>query len=1533
MTQQLYTSIDDGKEVVGKISTALYIGDNRTATIIGGVIYELNFNEDYGFSYKRVFNSVSSFKYLRLFDRNNDGRLDVVAFNTGDVGAYYFENRPEGLVLVEKWFSSVKSINFDDYNDDGRDEIILNGAIYYVDNEGKLERIVRNANINDYFYDPAFFLDFDKDGDKDIVFNLVTNAGYFEISEKDFIVPQIIMSLNHQVKWLRLVNHNNVQTMIYGKDSKFLSKLEFDTLSKNWQTTILSDEIPVNGYEPYYLDINEDGYDDIQLNANALGRTRTLLYNPNIDYFEETQVIDLGNNAKICHVLKDNKYELHVIEPNSLTIYEYNENAELVLKIQNADLEMVLFDNSFVDINGDGYLDQVNHLGHKRHYFGELSFDAISDYTLPEPGGQYLDYDIDGDADYIVEDRWYENEGDGVYGQAQVYPDFYSYPDPNIFFVNVIYEGDIDDDGDIDLLAYNNFGESLYLYENNNNIDFKESVELADNDVISGDLYYIDVLDLDGDGDKDIVMSAASAVIWIENSGGLNFEQGNILYDGVYRPYSVKVEDGDSDGYPDIAIGSGAIITGAVFGEVLLFSGTESGPQLAYNSGQRAGNYQKVFFIDADFQGAKDLLVSGADLSVLRFESYLESPQPYLKIAEKQEGGIAVKDVDNDDDDDIILYNSGSAPFKYLLRGFEHNNLLCPPGNVNIRTQSEVDDFGTRYGSCKVMNHSIILGGESYWSNIEDISPLFNLEEIKGDLRVKYINMVDEYTFPHLKSIGGAFSWDIIKMPSDVGFDSLETIGSVYINNMQFLFGTQKTFENLPSFKENKGGVTIKYTDLNTLSPFITSDTLHGDLIVDDLYSFNYEFDIADIERLKRIDGILQISGDHDFLHDENTFANLEYVESFEYYPKYTKKINLNLKNTIIENFRVKAITNFPTNKINIVNNDLAIASDTIQGWVELGFVGRNMTLSGSNIGNDISFKQLTEVGDNLFINGDTGKADFTNFSSLSRTNRLQIYNQNQNTTLHGFENVDTISSNFTIYGCDQLVDLSHISDDIYIGTSLSLLNNPVLNVCDYPFICSHIEEGRPYEIDNNGPGCEDISRIRCLENSASGYVFYDYNKDGIWQENIEARLSNMEITTIANFVETSIITDHTGFYQRFLAEGDDLKVTLDLPQGYNNTTPTEISIDSFYSGILPESAYNFGIVKENAPLSIMSDISTSIFVCNRPFYLNAITQNTSSEPINGVFKIYYQEGIELDSDFTAYEEHDEEANIITFSIENLYPYQVTKFNIPFIAPSADFLNVPLLIKMNSNITGIESNEMIAEEANFELELLCSFDPNDKLVKSSNGSANIRFGYDDELIYTIRFQNTGNYFAEDVIITDVISEDLDLGSFNFIDASHAVEIAINERTVSFIFEDINLIDSTSNFLESQGFVTFRINPINKEIGHSYHNDADIFFDFNEAIETNITESIVYNPSNTYDWAVADNVILYPIPAKNNVILACDLGGLSNYSIYNSIGSLVLNGEVLPFGKIDITRLNGGIYTILLKMEDGRMYRKKLIVAE
>ena len=135
-----------------------------------------------------------------------------------------------------------------------------------------------------------------------------------------------------------------------------------------------------------------------------------------------------------------------------------------------------------------------------------------------------------------------------------------------------------------------------------------------------------------------------------------------------------------------------------------------------------------------------------------------------------------------------------------------------------------------------------------------------------------------------------------------------------------------------------------------------------------------------------------------------------------------------------------------------------------------------------------------------------------------------------------------------------------------------------------------------------------------------------------------------------------------------------------------------------------------------------------------------------------------------------------------------------------------------------------------------------SWDPNDKQAFPTGYSTPHYIHADIELEYRIRFQNTGTYFATNVVILDTLSPHLDPTTILPTVSSHAYTWRLlKDNVIEFRFNNIMLPDSTTDFDASHGFIDFRIQQKNNNpIGTVIYNQAAIYFDQNPPVMTNQT---------------------------------------------------------------------------------------------
>ncbi|MEX1133089.1 MAG: T9SS type A sorting domain-containing protein [Flavobacteriales bacterium] len=225
------------------------------------------------------------------------------------------------------------------------------------------------------------------------------------------------------------------------------------------------------------------------------------------------------------------------------------------------------------------------------------------------------------------------------------------------------------------------------------------------------------------------------------------------------------------------------------------------------------------------------------------------------------------------------------------------------------------------------------------------------------------------------------------------------------------------------------------------------------------------------------------------------------------------------------------------------------------------------------------------------------------------------------------------------------------------------------------------------------------------------------------------------------------------------------------------------------------------------------------------------------------------------------------------------------------------------------------------------------YDPNDKLVQTSSGA---RPGFyvltlDAYVDYTIRFQNTGSAPAVNVFLLDTIAPNLDLTSFSVLGASHAFEASLLEdRVLRFDFPNIMLPDSSADFAESIGFISFRLRPNELLPGDLLTNAADIFFDLNPPIRTN-TATVLVDLFESVDEGTKPRLQLFPNPVQDALRIAGLPSGVHKLDILSLDGRLLisyaLNGEQAT---LDLSRMAAGIYLVQLRDDEGRMHSARFV---
>lgn len=357
-----------------------------------------------------------------------------------------------------------------------------------------------------------------------------------------------------------------------------------------------------------------------------------------------------------------------------------------------------------------------------------------------------------------------------------------------------------------------------------------------------------------------------------------------------------------------------------------------------------------------------------------------------------------------------------------------------------------------------------------------------------------------------------------------------------------------------------------------------------------------------------------------------------------------------------------------------------------------------------------------------------------------------------------------------------------------------------------------------------------------------TGRIFNDTNGNGQMDEQ-ENGVSNIRVRVDPG--GDYVYSGEDGTYEvqfverEFSGEFDkDTYTITPLPEDCWELTAGSDSCRIDYSGTLIEGNFDFGMATTDKSLSGRISVETGPLRCGFtvPVWLSYI--NRGCGDMNG------KVGLALD-EFTEYLDADTPGTLsgdtIFWTLDKLPPRRV--FQVKVHVRVADENAIGELVTLHGLSTYEDQNgDAISDKIVYQDIVRCAFDPNDKLVRPARPEAsNSNYTqFDESLFYTIRFQNTGNDTAFQVMITDQLSGKLDYSTFQVETASHPhiTEIDRNGK-VTFYFRNILLPDSTTNEPASHGYVNFSVLAKDSIAEmEMIKNKAEIYFDFNRPIITN-----------------------------------------------------------------------------------------------
>ena len=730
-------------------------------------------------------------------------------------------------------------------------------------------------------------------------------------------------------------------------------------------------------------------------------------------------------------------------------------------------------------------------------------------------------------------------------------------------------------------------------------------------------------------------------------------------------------------------------------------------------------------------------------------------------------------------------------------------------------------------------------------NNLNKVTSFNALELLNGELEIDQNNKLDSIVgFNALTEVEFLSSSEFNNFKYLDGFNSLDTIiGNWIVSGDQIQ--VIKGFQNL---KYIEGRLSIILCEnLRELAPFNQLKTVDQF----SLYSCPRIKDFEGLQSLEQVT-IFNISS-CDSLTSLNGLDNLEKSTSigFQDLPRLIHLPDFSNLDTVLNIHLVyldilDTLTAFANTKhvrsISIERNEQLVS---FLGFDNLNSLSHFKIKENDRLKTLPAFPNLSGAMNSIEILENNSLEVFSGFNQLDEIINIEINYNDSLQSVTGFNALNLVEERLALNYNEALNDIDGFDNLNAINGRFDLIGHMNLSPCDFTFLCRHVSNGGFSWLGDNGPGCNSEDEI--LENCAPSipvkiFTFLDGNTNGILDDT-EPFLANI----IYNYLpsNTQILSSQNNPINLFPIDGmhqinfSDENASWDLTTNF-----ASYSVDVI-NGTTEDSLF-FGLSAAQEVVEIQSLINSLPTRCNEQTTFEIHAQNLGTTYTNGTIWFEFDEEIDQYS-FIDLPDIEEGTNKFGWQFSQLTPTGSLTKKINLFIPGPDLVDFGTQLNYRSYIDyTVGATDYISEDFTYSTIINCAYDPNDKLVSPTRSD---HYSLPDEqLVYTIRFQNTGNAEATNVTVIDTLSTNLDPSTFKLLSSSHSDVLSVTikeENIVHFDFIDIYLIDSFSNALASQGYVSFSIDGIpGLEELDQITNSAAIYFDQNPPIFTNQTLNII-----------------------------------------------------------------------------------------